>query len=117
MSVLVFLLLTALAYAGFAALCLSMEKHQMDLHGAARAGTGRMRQWRWLGGSLLALALLVAGQAEDWARGPVIWLGAMTAAGLSLALGVLPYRPRWLVGLAWMLAGLVALAALHRWLA
>ncbi|MCL6711137.1 DUF3325 domain-containing protein [Pseudoxanthomonas sp. z9] len=117
MSTLLFLLLTALAYAGFAALCLSMEKHQMDLHGTARAGAGRMRQWRWLGWGLLALALLVAGQAEDWARGPVIWLGAMTAAGLSLTLGVLPYRPRWLAGVAGSLAGLVVLMAIHRWLA
>lgn len=117
MSLPLFLLLTALAYSGFTALCLSMEKHQLDLHGTARAGVARMRRWRWLGWSLLALALLVASQAEGWARGPVIWLGAMTAAGLSLALGVLPYRPRWLAGLGWTLAGLTTLAALRAWLA
>lgn len=117
MSLPLFLLLTTLAYSGFTALCLSMEKHQMDLHGAARAGAARMRWWRGLGWILLVLALLVASQAEGWARGPVIWLGAMTAAGLSLALGVLPYRPRWLTGLGWTLAGLTTLAALHAWLA
>ncbi len=117
MSLPLFLLLTALAYSGFTALCLSMEKHQLDLHGAARAGAARRRQWRWLGWILLVGALLVASQAEGWAQGPVLWLGAMTAAGLALALGVLPYRPRWLAGLGWTLAGLASLAALLAWLA
>lgn len=116
MSLLLFLLLTTLGYAGFAALCLSMEKHQMDLHGTARAGARRMRLWRWLGWSLLLIALLIASQAEGWARGPVLWLGALTAAGLPLTLGVLPYRPRWLARLVWVLGGCAALAALHAWL-
>ncbi len=112
MTPFLFLLLVTLCYTGFTALCLSMEKHQMDLHGAARAGSRRMRAWRGLGWTLLAATLLIAARADGWARGPVAWLGALTAAGLLLSLCVLPYRPRWLAAVAWALGGLTLLSAL-----
>lgn len=104
------LLALGLSFAAFAALSLAMEKHQLELHGKAGASVARMRLWRWLGWSLLTAAFALCVWRRGWALGPVWWLGAMTIAGLLLAFGLYPYRPRWIAPLAWALpaAGLVA---------
>ncbi|WDS37888.1 DUF3325 domain-containing protein [Pseudoxanthomonas sp.] len=85
----------ALAFSSFVALCLSMEKHQMDLHGADRAGPAVMRRLRWAGWALTLAAFAVAVAARGWTIGPLWWLGAMTASGAVITFGLLPYRPRW----------------------
>jgi len=85
----------ALAFSGLVALCLSMEKHQLDLHGGKRAGTAAMRRLRWTGWSLTMAAFAVAVAARGWTIGPLWWLGAMTVSGAVISFGLLPYRPRW----------------------
>lgn len=97
------LLALGLSFAAFAALSLAMEKHQLELHGKAGASAARMRLWRWLGWSLLTAAFVLCVWRNGWAMGPVWWLGAMTVAGLLLAFGLYPYRPRWIAPLAWAL--------------
>lgn len=104
------LLSIALSYSGFTALSLAMDKHQQDLHGKAHASPARMRVWRWLGWIVLTAAFGLCVRNHGWALGPVLWLGALTAAGLLIAFGLYPYRPRWIVPLAWLLpiAGVAA---------
>ncbi len=86
----------ALAFSAFVALCLSMEKHQMDLHGAKRADAVAMQRLRWVGWALTVAALTVAIIARGWAIGPLWWLGTMTVSGIAITYGLLPYRPRWI---------------------
>ena len=104
------LLALGLSFSAFVALSLAMEKHQQELHGKAAAGPARRRAWHWLGWLLLAAAFVLCVWRRGWALGPVWWLGAMTAAGLLLAFGLYPYRPRWIAPLAWVLP-MVGLAA------
>lgn len=106
------LLSLALSYSGFTALSLSMDKHQQELHGKAQHSAGRMRVWRWLGWVVLALAFGLCIWNHGWALGPVLWLGALTAAGLLIAFGLYPYRPRWIVPLALALPMMGVIAAL-----
>ncbi len=105
------LLALTLAFSGFVALCLSMEKHQMDLHGADRASTAVMQRLRWGGWALTAASFVVAVIAQGWVIGPLWWLGAMTASGALIAFGLLPYRPRWVkpAALALPVVALVAM--------
>lgn len=93
----------ALAYSGFTALCLAMEKHQLELYGKQRAGAQRMRAWRIVGWTLLGIAFAGCVHDTGWGLGPVVWLGALTVSGLFLAYALLPYRPRWIAPLAWTL--------------
>lgn len=104
------LLALGLSFSGFAALSLAMEKHQQELHGAQAAPAARRRVWRMVGWALLVAAFAVTTAAQGWAVGPVLWLGAMTVAGILLAFGLYPYRPRWIAAVAWTLplAGLAA---------
>ncbi|GHH54119.1 MAG: DUF3325 domain-containing protein [Gammaproteobacteria bacterium] len=87
----------ALSYSGFAALCLAMEKHQLELYGKDRAGPRRMRALRAAGWLLLSVAFALCVVARGWAVGTVQWLGALTAGAAVLALWLLPYRPRAIV--------------------
>ena len=86
------------AFAGFAALCLAMDKHQPDLVGHRLAATNI----RWLRGAaiaVLAAAYASAAAVSGWRFGVVEWIGAIMVAALGLTL-LLPYRPRWIVRLA-----------------
>ncbi|WP_353075031.1 DUF3325 domain-containing protein [Stenotrophomonas sepilia] len=94
------LLALALSFSAFTALSLSMEKHQHDLHGKAAAAPARRVQWRVLGWALLAAAFALCVADHGWAMGPVLWLGAMTLAGVALSFGLYPYRPTWIAPLA-----------------
>jgi hypothetical protein len=85
----------SLAFSGFIALCLGMEKHQMDLYGATRAPARTMQRIGWAGWALIASAFVAAVLARGWAIGAVLWLGAMTLAGIVITYGLLPYRPQW----------------------
>ncbi len=87
----------ALAFSGFTALCLAMEKHQLELYGKDRAGPERMRLWRIVGWLLLAAAFALCVSARGWGIGPVLWLGTLSAGAVVVALWLLPYRPNALV--------------------
>lgn len=89
-----------LAFSGFVALCLAMEKHQLELHGAQRAAPARMRQLRIVGWLLLASAYACCVAAQGWSIGTVVWLGTLSASAALLTYGLLPYRPRAIVPLA-----------------
>lgn len=106
------LLSIGLSFSAFTALSLAMEKHQHELHGKAQASAARMRAWYWLGWLVLATTFGLCVWNHGWALGPVVWLGVLTVAGLLLAFGLYPYRPRWIVPLAWALPVLGVLAAL-----
>lgn len=94
------LLALALSFSAFTALSLSMERHQHDLHGKAAAAPARRIQWRVLGWALLTAAFALCVADHGWAMGPVLWLGAMTLAGVALSFGLYPYRPTWIAPLA-----------------
>ncbi|MDR0277217.1 MAG: DUF3325 domain-containing protein [Paucimonas sp.] len=91
------------AFAGCAALCLAMDKHFSDLLGR-KPKPEQLLGLRVVGWLLLALALTAAVAHSGWAMGLVQLFGALMA-GLCLWVFFLPYRPRWLLGLA--LASLV----------
>ncbi|MFC6351360.1 DUF3325 family protein [Stenotrophomonas sp. CW117] len=59
------------------------------------------REWRGLGWAMLVLGAGPCAHAQGWAAGPVMGLGALTVAGLLLALALHPCRPRRVVPLAW----------------
>ncbi|AWH20952.1 MULTISPECIES: DUF3325 domain-containing protein [Stenotrophomonas] len=106
------LLALTLSFAAFTALSLAMEKHQQDLHGKAAAAPARRTQWRVLGWALLVVAFALCVVDHGWAMGPVLWLGALTLAGVPLAFGLYPYRPQWIAPLAIALPLLGLLVAL-----
>ncbi|APO96050.1 DUF3325 domain-containing protein [Xanthomonas vesicatoria] len=85
------LLLLALNFSGFAALCLAMEKHQHEVRGRS-LGAARTRQLRSIGWVLLLCTFGLAVRAQGWGIGPVLWLGTLTAAAAPLSLWLLPYR-------------------------
>ncbi len=93
------LLALTLSFSAFTALSLAMEKHQHDLHGKAAATPARRVLWRVLGWALLAAAFALCVADHGWAMGPVLWLGAMTLAGVTLSFGLYPYRPTWIAPL------------------
>ena len=109
------LLAITVSFSAFTALSLAMEKHQLELHGKAQASAARMRLWRWLGWALLTLSFALCVWDHGWALGPVLWLGAMTISGMLIAFGLYPFRPRWMMPLAWVLPVLgVAVAVVAR---
>lgn len=88
-----------LAYAGFTALCLAMERHHEQVFGMRRVPLWRGRLLRGAGWLLLVLSLLAAILSAGWGLGIVLWAGLLTAAALPLAF-LLPYAPRAAAALA-----------------
>ena len=97
----------ALAYAGFTALSLAMDRHHADVYGRGKEPSPRAR-----GAAGLALSLLACVERQGWNMGPILWCGAMTLGALLLSGLLLPYAPRWAVRLAMVSApiGLISLA-------
>jgi len=93
------LLTLGLAFSGFAGICLGNAKVPRP-RDAAPLPPARMKVQRWLGWLLLVAAFATSVLLEDWSRGPVLWLGALTIAGAVMTYGLVPYRPRWIVPLA-----------------
>lgn len=87
-----------IAFAGFAALCLAMDKHFSELLGR-KPGPGQLRLVRYAGWLLLALSLGLAVQLRGLAHGLVEWT-ALSMAGVTLWVFAMPYQPRLLLGLA-----------------
>lgn len=106
------LLALGLSFTAFTALSLAMEKHQQALHATQAAPASRRRLCSVLGWVLLPLAFGLSVADHGWALGPVLWLGVMTVAGLLLAVGLYPWKPRWILPLAWALPGAGLVAAL-----
>ncbi|WP_296264542.1 DUF3325 domain-containing protein [Pseudomonas sp. UBA6562] len=87
-----------MGFAGFAALCLAMEKHFKEL--LKRSPDARRGKALRLGGwALLLTSLSLAVHLRGWAHGLVEWI-AVSMAGVAAWVFVLPYRPRLLLGLA-----------------
>ncbi|MEN5303869.1 MULTISPECIES: DUF3325 domain-containing protein [unclassified Pseudomonas] len=87
-----------IGFAGFAALCLAMEKHFSELL-KRKPGHGQLRALRVGGWLLLMLSLVLCVQWRGWAHGLVEWF-ALLMAGVTLWVFGLPYLPRVLLGLA-----------------
>jgi glucan phosphoethanolaminetransferase (alkaline phosphatase superfamily) len=99
------LLVSLLCYAGFTALCLSMDRHHADVLG--RKPSHRLRLGLKLaGGLLLTLSLWTTVSGTGGALGLVEWFAVLMLSALLLVL-LLPYRPR----LALALAGLSLLVS------
>jgi hypothetical protein len=99
------LLALLLCYAGFTALCLSMDRHHGELlH--RKLPPRRRLGLRLAGWWLLIVSIWPAVVAAGWARGLVEWCAVLMLSGLLLVL-LLPYRPR----LALILAGVGLLAS------
>ncbi|PSS56529.1 DUF3325 domain-containing protein [Pseudomonas sp. BBP2017] len=97
-------------FAGFACLCLAMEKHYKVLLGAAPAAM-RLRVLRIGGCLLLLLAVYLAVHNSGWAMG-LVELFAVLMAGVTLWVFLLPFRPRLLlrlVGLSLVLGPVLAM--------
>ncbi|MBI6897390.1 DUF3325 domain-containing protein [Pseudomonas putida] len=87
-----------MGFAGFAGLCLAMEKHFNDLLG--RKPTSRqLRALKVAGWALLLLSLIFAVYGRGWALGLVEWI-AVLMSGVMLWVFGLPYQPRLLLGAA-----------------
>lgn len=92
------LLPALLCYVGFTALCLSMERHYSDLL-AGKPSLRRRRLLKATGWLLLAVSIWTAVSAEGWTMGLVKWSAVLMASAVLLVF-LLPYRPRWVLGLA-----------------
>ncbi|WP_033533957.1 DUF3325 domain-containing protein [Bordetella trematum] len=95
-----------LAFGGFAALSLAMERHYEDAFDRTLSRT-HQRILRALGAGALGLSLWSCALADGWSYGSIQWIGLLTAAGLLL-IWILTYAAR----LAWGLGGAAAGAAL-----
>lgn len=84
---------TALAYAGFAALCMAMPRHHEQVFGTHRVPAGLRRGLTLLGWALLASSALAVVRAQGWGLGLILWAGILTATALPLSL-LLSYAPR-----------------------
>jgi len=101
-----------IGFAGFAALCLAMEKHFSELL-KRKPSSGQLRVLRIGGWLLLLLSLVLAVHWRGWAHGLVEWSALLMAGGTLWVFG-LPYQPRLLLGLAavsLMLGPLLAILA------
>lgn len=87
-----------IGFAGFAALCLAMDKHFSDLLGR-KPKAGQLRSLRLAGWLLLTVSLVLSVHQRGWAHGLVEWI-AVLMAGVTLWVFGLPYQPRLLLGAA-----------------
>lgn len=98
----------ALPYAGFAALCLAMERHRQQVL-RHRLAPGQRRALQVAGWLLVAVSPLPSVAWLGWGAGSVLWCGLLSAALLPLAL-LLAYAPRLVVptAMAGLALGLLA---------
>ena len=89
----------ALAYAGFSALCLAMERHHEQVFRSRRIPPRRRRVLAGGGWLLLGASALPLVHALGWGMGLVFWAGILTATAMPLAM-LLTYAPRLALALA-----------------
>lgn len=84
----------ALAFSGFAALSLTLDRHYAQIHGrGAEPPAALLPYLHGLGWLALGLALAAQVGAEGWAMGVLYWVGTLTLSGVGLVL-LLSYAPR-----------------------
>ncbi|GGI17154.1 MAG: DUF3325 domain-containing protein [Oxalicibacterium faecigallinarum] len=89
----------ALAYAGWTALSVGMDRHYADIHGRGKEPDRKTRNvCRLLGTIALLLTFAVSVRLQGWTVGSVLCLGTMTAGALMLVL-LLTYAPQRAIGL------------------
>lgn len=92
----------ALAFSGFAATSITMDRHYADIHGRGAEPSGatrlRLRTLGWIG---LALSFMACIGASGWHIGPVLWCGILSLAAWSVTL-LLQYHPRKVLQGAWI---------------
>ncbi|SDM75216.1 Protein of unknown function [Methylobacterium phyllostachyos] len=83
-----------LAFSGFSALALSLERHHRAVF---RSPVPRSRRGglRAVGSAGLALSFAAAVACAGWSFGPVQWVGSLTGSALAVV-GLIAYRPTWL---------------------
>lgn len=82
----------ALAYSAMTGLCQGLDRHYRPVWGMA-ATARRYRLLRGAGWMAVLASLLCMAAAWGWAMGAVAWLGALSLAGVTLAL-LLAYWPK-----------------------
>ena len=91
-----------LAWCGVAWLALAMDVHWRQVRGAGALTRAGSRTLRASGALALLASLLVCLRADHPTMAPLVWVMALAAAALGVAL-LLAWRPRWLVPLvAWL---------------
>ena len=86
------LLALVLAYAGFVALALAMNRHHRQVwNGEASEHTRILLRIAGAAGLASAFALCI--RYAGWSVGPVLMLGLLSAAGIAVVL-LLTFRPR-----------------------
>jgi len=106
----------ALAFSGFAATSLTMDRHYADIYGRGKEPDARLRlRLRTLGWLGLLLSFMACIGASGWHIGPVLWCGILSLAAWTVTL-LLQYHPRKLLHSAWIgiPAALLATALLLR---
>ncbi len=84
----------ALAYGGWTALSIGMDRHYADIHGRGKEPDQKTRNvCRLLGTVALLLTFAVCVRLQGWTVGSVLCLGTMTAGALLLVL-LLTYAPQ-----------------------
>lgn len=80
-----------LAFSGFSALALSMDRHHRAVFRTPvfRSRIGGLRAAGWSG---LGLSFAAAIASAGWSFGPVQWIGSLTGAALGVA-ALIAYRP------------------------
>ncbi len=81
------------ALGGFTALSLAMDRHHEDAFGRGTTAGRWAPRLQWGGSALLALSLACSLWLQGRTMGWVFWLGALTAAGLSVV-GIVGYLPK-----------------------
>jgi len=84
-----------LAFSAMGCLCLAMERHARQLGAGSRVAQ-RRNSLRRAGWQLLGLAALLSVSTGGWGFGLVTLLGVLSAAALPV-IGLITYRPRWLI--------------------
>ena len=99
---LLFLSGLALAFSGFAATSITMDRHYADIHGRGKEASPttrlRLRTLGWLG---LLLSFMACIGASGWHIGPVLWGGVLSIAAWTVTL-LLQYYPRRVIQAAWI---------------
>lgn len=109
MSMFGFIASLALAYGGWTALSLGMDRHYADIHGRGKEPQQRERnRYRMLGTLALLATYAISIQLQGWTVGSVLCLGTMTAGALLLVL-LLTYAPQRTVLMGKLATGLAGL--------
>lgn len=109
MSGLGFIAALTLAYGGWTALSLGMDRHYADIHGRGKEPKqGERNLYRMLGTLALLATYAISVKLQGWTVGSVLCLGTMTAGALLLVL-LLTYAPHRTVLAGKVAAGFAAL--------